>query len=224
MRNTLLAILISIPIFSFGQDLDLIVTTKNDSIACKIDSLDSNKIYFTAKRKGQSLKTHLLRDDAFFYSYNSINRKNIKAIPGTIYFRTLSAQSLSSAKSVIGGTIGFFVIYSYSAISYDYEISKLSFRTWQKLYLSVAGGSFSTLLEDEGTHFSVRAIVLTGEKKNHMEAGGGLVVMIKKDERSTTIIPAVHIGYRFQKPSGGIVFRAGFGIPDAIYLGLGYNF
>ncbi len=223
MRNTLLAILISIPIFSFGQDLDLIVTTKNDSIACKIDSLDSNKIYFTAKRKGQSLKTHLLRDDVSFYSYKSIKKKNIKAIPGTIYFRTISAQSLRSAKSVIGGTAGFFAIYTYGAISYDYEISKLSFRDWQKLYLSVAGGQYYTM-SDEGAHFSIKAIGLTGQKKGHMEGGGGFVVMKNHNSGSTTLIPAIHAGYRFQKPSGGIVFRAGFGIPEAIYMGLGYNF
>ncbi|MDX2414156.1 MAG: hypothetical protein QNK33_03090 [Bacteroidales bacterium] len=223
MRKAILAILISLPIFSFGQDLDLIVTAKNDSIACKIDSLDSNIIYFTAKRKGHSLGTHLLRGEVFFYSYNSINRKNIKAIPGTLCFRTKSTQTFSSAKSVIGGTSGFLAIYIYGSMSYDYEISKLSFRNWQKLYLSVAGGFYNTW-GDEGTHFSVRAIGLTGQKKGHIEAGGGFAVMMNKNEGSTSIIPAVHIGYRFQKPSGGIVFRAGFGIPEAIYLGLGYNF
>ena len=38
------------------------------------------------------------------------------------------------------------------------------------------------------------------------------------------ILPAFGIGYRFQKPTGGIIFRTGISLPEAIYLSLGYSF
>ena len=40
----------------------------------------------------------------------------------------------------------------------------------------------------------------------------------------TTITPAANIGYRYQKPSGGFVFRTGIGFPDGVYLSLGFAF
>lgn len=39
-----------------------------------------------------------------------------------------------------------------------------------------------------------------------------------------TILPAFGAGYRYQKPNGKFLFRAGVGFPEAIHLGCGLSF
>lgn len=41
---------------------------------------------------------------------------------------------------------------------------------------------------------------------------------------STDLYPVLNIGYRFEKPEGGFVFRFGFGTESFVNLGFGYKF
>lgn len=64
--------------------------------------------------------------------------------------------------------------------------------------------------------------ILTGVKKHHFEASGGLVKSLNEDYN---IFPlSGSIGYRIQKPKGHFVFRTGVGWPEALYFGLGVSF
>jgi hypothetical protein len=38
------------------------------------------------------------------------------------------------------------------------------------------------------------------------------------------ILPAITIGYRYQKPDGHLVFRTGIASPDGVYVALGAAF
>ncbi len=36
--------------------------------------------------------------------------------------------------------------------------------------------------------------------------------------------PVGSLGYRFQKPEGGILFRTGLGYPEGVFIGIGVGF
>lgn len=38
------------------------------------------------------------------------------------------------------------------------------------------------------------------------------------------LLPALMLGYRFQQPGNSFVFRTGLGIPDGLYISLGFAF
>jgi hypothetical protein len=45
-----------------------------------------------------------------------------------------------------------------------------------------------------------------------------------KTEDEFRINPAGNIGYRYQKTNGHFMFRAGLGLPEALYVGIGVVF
>jgi hypothetical protein len=79
-----------------------------------------------------------------------------------------------------------------------------------------------------------------GAKKSHLELGLGLAALFDKSGYDIGLsnanypypgydsepskgdyincTPAVSIGYRYQRPIGGFVFRTGIGFPDGVYL------
>ena len=59
---------------------------------------------------------------------------------------------------------------------------------------------------------------LTGTEKNHLEIGVGLMFL-----RKGTIAPSGTFGFRTKIPGHSFIFRAGVGVPDMIYLGLGFS-
>lgn len=90
-----------------------------------------------------------------------------------------------------------------------------------------------------GPQFVTSITALTGQKNSHLEFNGGLTLLYDKQSydigvsnanskppRSEylQILPAITIGYRYQKPTGGFLFRAGIGFPEYIYIGLGSSF
>lgn len=62
---------------------------------------------------------------------------------------------------------------------------------------------------------------LTGHKNNHFEYGYGLVYSKGFDP---FIVPAGNVGYRYQNPKGGLVFRTGIAFPETIFVTGGYSF
>ena len=65
--------------------------------------------------------------------------------------------------------------------------------------------------------------MLTGKKNNHFElnAGGFLGIEAYTDMEEAFIFPIFNVGYRYQKPEGGFIFRANAGI---ISLGLSFGY
>ena len=68
----LTAILTAVTLFADAQNLDLIVTSKNDSIACVIDSIGNDQFYFTVIRNGRKMHTHIPTPSVSDYKYDFI--------------------------------------------------------------------------------------------------------------------------------------------------------
>ena len=58
-----------------SQDHDLIVTTKGDSIACRIDSITETHIYFEMKSQNHWSQTHIDLTDVSEHKRNAIDKK-----------------------------------------------------------------------------------------------------------------------------------------------------
>jgi hypothetical protein len=61
--------------------------------------------------------------------------------------------------------------------------------------------------------------------KNKFESGLGLGLVFQ--ENKSHLLPAASLGYRYQPPGNGVLFRAGIGIPGNFYpslLSVGYCF
>lgn len=56
----------------------------------------------------------------------------------------------------------------------------------------------------------VMANYLTGRGNHHFELGGGIVVLlVTSGDGPASALPTSTVGYRYQRPGGGLVFRAG---------------
>lgn len=63
--------------------------------------------------------------------------------------------------------------------------------------------------------------MLTGKGKNHFEMNGGAILC--KNQWTSFVLPIIDLGYRYQKPEGGFIFRAKAGFLG-IGIGLGVAF
>jgi hypothetical protein len=94
-------------------------------------------------------------------------------------------------------------------------------------WYSRLGGGYGGILEWQGDFGwgGLGAItMLTGKKNNHFElnAGGFLGrVKLSDDDGYPFMSPIFNVGYRYQKPEGGFIFRANAGI---ISLGLSFGY
>ena len=99
MKATInLVVILFFTIYSYSQNLDLVVSTQGDSIVCKIDSITDSHIYF--ERIGnnggyqQNLPLELLKS----YSYNSITKKHYSFKNGIATLKTFDKNSYKYLK------------------------------------------------------------------------------------------------------------------------------
>lgn len=86
----------------------------------------------------------------------------------------------------------------------------------------VGAGGASMVMDRAGFGGLAAVTILTGNGDHHFEASGG--VFLGYDEYDGAFaLPHLDLGYRFQKPEGGFLFRAKAGILGA-GIGLGYAF
>jgi len=84
-------------------------------------------------------------------------------------------------------------------------------------------GYGGVLLAEGGPGVLAAMTMLTGRKNHHIEINGGAFVGYDNYYGDTFVLPSLDLGYRFQKPSGGILFKIKAGILG-YGLGLGYAF
>jgi hypothetical protein len=70
---------------SYSQDYDLIVNTKEDSIACFIDSIADSIIYFKMIHNDHWIHTIINKNDVIEYKYNAIEKNLVVFKPGSSY-------------------------------------------------------------------------------------------------------------------------------------------
>lgn len=81
-----------------------------------------------------------------------------------------------------------------------------------------------------GTISSAYIYTYFGKKATHLDINAGLVYTFPESirefgsERPETLYPSFKVSFRYQKPLGIFVLRAGIGFPDLVHLSLGYCF
>lgn len=86
MKKILISgLLIAIFLNSFSQNLDLVVTAKGDSIACKIDSITESAIYLQVKTSGNVnwIQTIYVKEDVHLFKYGNIDPSRYSFEEGT---------------------------------------------------------------------------------------------------------------------------------------------
>ena len=79
------------------------------------------------------------------------------------------------------------------------------------------------LLSDGGLGVSGAITMLTGKKNSHFELNTGLFSGNNIEGSNSVTLPVLDVGYRYQKPTGGFIFKAKIGVLG-IGFGLGYAF
>lgn len=133
-----------------------------------------------------------------------------------------SNQNEKRNKSCIYGSLGTAFVYSNVSVNIEQQILYNPDKFFSTMSLRIGGGYWSSW-GNEGYDIVGTINYLSGSGGNHMEMGFGMAFSPGYDE-TYGFIPAAHLGYRFQKPGGWMVFRAGVGVPEALYLSLGVSF
>lgn len=81
-------------------------------------------------------------------------------------------------------------------------------------------GAAGVIMVDGGFGGLIAITMLSGTGKNHFEINGGVFFLSSKE---ILALPLLDLGYRYQKPGGGFLFKAKAGILG-IGIGLGYAF
>lgn len=209
-----------------GQKLDLIVTNNQDSIACKIDSIDDENIYFATKRNMTRLHSRIPKSLVTDYKYKYISRNLVKPISSSIYFRTMTPQELAIPKNRIHGHLGHFGPFFTGYFgSYDrLLLNRPGNILFPTLWLNFSGGNS---LYWEEVMLSAALFAMTGTRSNHLEFRlgiGGYAGNNSDPDSPGKLFPVGGLAYCFQKPEGGFLFRAGFSFPEVLHIGVGYNF
>ena len=136
-----------------------------------------------------------------------------------------------------GGVIG-----AYNA-NYERQLVQFEGNSLIGLWGKVGLGAYGILFGPSGPYQHLSLGLLTGKKLSHFELSFGGARMFDKNgfehnqdisdfhkepapEKSSyvSLSPVGSIGYRYQNPTGNIIFRTGLGYPEAVFIGLGAAF
>lgn len=92
--------------------------------------------------------------------------------------------------------------------------------TW---YGRAGGGIWGIFPLFVGTGGFGSITMLAGKKNNHFELNGGLFFGYEPFYKERFVFPIAEAGYRYQKPSGGFIFKANIGF-FKLGIGMGYAF
>jgi hypothetical protein len=130
-------------------------------------------------------------------------------------------------KNVIYGTVGVEFGKFYGTLSANYErlLFHLPNTFIHSMWLRVGAGPYAQWTA-KGVNYVSTLTAVIGRTSNHLEIGSGILLTYNINEKR--FHPLVHnshlagnLGYRFQKPGGNYIFRAGIGWPEFTYLSFG---
>jgi hypothetical protein len=126
----------------------------------------------------------------------------------------------------LGVEIGEF--YGTLLANYEHMLFHIPNSFIHSMWLRVGGGPY-TQWGGKGVNYVSTLSALIGRKSSHIEIGSGVLLSYNSIEKK--FHPLVHnshlagnLGYRYQKPGGQFIFRAGIGWPEFTYLSLGVCF
>ena len=204
-----------------AQDLDLIVTTKGDSIACRIDSITETHIYFEMKSQNKWAHTQIGLTDVSEYKRSAIDRKKYVFKAGTSIIESPKTASPASIRDIQRNSVYVGIL----TVNYSRMIPG------DRVGFTVAGG-----ISFIAGGLLAETTILIGGTKHFFEPGFGAYCgfEIDYDEgidyNSLMFMAAIRTGYRYQGPEG-FLFRVAplFGVSDGDFgilpaLSIGYSF
>ena len=112
-------------------------------------------------------------------------------------------------------------LFSQGVINYERQIFSGKTVSWY----GRLGGGYGGWLEPFSAEYGWGGLgaitMLTGKKNNHFELNAGGFLGFEDTYNEAFIFPIFNVGYRYQKPEGGFIFRANAGI---ISLGLSFGY
>lgn len=173
-----------------SQTLDLIVTAKGDSVACRIDSISDTQIHYKMMVNSTWVQTHIGFSDVMEYKHEAIERRLFNFEPGTS--RIISRRpAVSSFDDLQRNAV-------YAGISSLYYSRLIPM---DDAALAVAAGvSFITLFMDDYPGFLAEGTFLFGGTRHFFEPG--ILLYVSEDG----FWPNFKVGYRYQG-SDGFLFR-----------------
>lgn len=141
-----------------------------------------------------------------------------------LFARQVNAQStrnIHEARNNINIYIGIFDL----NLNYERNIIKRP-KSLSNIRAGFGRGQF--VVAGEGCYVNGAFVQLFGAGSSHLELNAGLKYMITNSESnpplSDQLLPDIFVGYRYQKPTGGIILRYGLNYPTLINVGVGYQF
>lgn len=164
-------------------------------------------------------------------------------ITSGLNFNFINAQdTILQPKNAIYVGVGSFGLWFTASGSYERQVFFTNKKVNATYYVRASGGAYSTWGSD-GPYGSLSLQGVYGAKKSHLELGLGWTGLYDKSGyrigvsnanffneptpskfKYTDWYPTANVGYRFQKPKGGFVFRTGVGFPEGVYLSFGWAF
>lgn len=157
-----------------------------------------------------------------YYSLNACGQDSLKVQPKNIIYANAGLGYWATASA-----------------NYERMLVSTNNKFYINYYIRASIGAAATVGGDEGGYGSLSLQGVMGAQKNHLEISVGLNALYDKlayeNEASyypsgisrwdyTYWFPGISVGYRYQKPNEGFIFRTGIGIPDGVYISCGFAF
>lgn len=127
-------------------------------------------------------------------------------------------------KNVIYLRLSFLVIQGAASINYERLLATTNKIFHESHYLRFSLGYSGAWGGYEGKAAEISLQEVFGAKKSHLEVGLGLWGIYDNFDEKVFLRPLASVGYRYQKPSGGFVFRSGIRFPELVYMSFGLAF
>ena len=122
--------------------------------------------------------------------------------------------------------VGYLLLYATLNVNYE-RIIKQHLGPINLSVFAKAGAGIFTVWGGDGGYSMAQIGLLTGENKHHLELSGGVCIdrpQVGWGDEPLGYPIAASIGWRIQNPTKNFIFRLGAGVPEGVYVGLGFNF
>ena len=158
-----------------------------------------------------------------------------------IFGQSEQVSSERVRKNVVQASAGFGGVIAAYSVNYERLVIQFEDNSLIGLWGKVGVGGWAEYGNNGGDYQQLTVGLLTGKRRGHLELNFGGARMYNqqgfenywmindpqaKPVKSNYVRwnPVGSLGYRFQKPDGGILFRTGLGYPEGIFIGLGASF
>lgn len=204
-----------------SQEYDLILTVTKDSIACHIDSITDNKIFFKMICNHKWLQTNYDKRLILDYQFKALRKKNIAFKRGTSFLINPNLKPINNIKRNTVFLTGGYFLYHYTAtVNYErtFFMNDENLNSWTyKFGYGIIDSNGKIILGTLNSYL--------GKGLNKYEFNIGVAYIKEPHSFSENYLTFVlNIGYRWQFFGGKLHLRTGIGTPEGLYLSSGYFF